>query len=297
MKTYYQTMIASGLNLECLGDESLGVQPGDVVLIQCEKYIENCTVVSILQEHIEDVLEFDRLRAEKCKGRRMEGDKTPLILRKATEDDLRVIEENKKLTVDAQQRTRGRIAAHELEMKIVYTHYSFDRKLLLFQFSADGRVDFRELLRDLSTLFRVRVELRQIGVRDEAEILGGIGICGRPFCCRQFLKGFNSINMKMAKQQGIALNPQNISGCCGRLKCCLAFEAEYYRNNPVKKNASAEKEEGKEALEQKDASVPQQSGGKEPVHDKKKADSRGKRGRPEQHQKADSCGEHSADQK
>lgn len=119
---------------------------------------------------------------------------------------------------------------HGLEMKLIDSHYSLDCKLLLFQFSADGRIDFRELLRDLSTLFSVRIELRQIGVRDEASMLGGIGTCGRPFCCSKFLHNFNSINVKMAKQQGISLNPQNISGCCGRLKCCLYYEAYAYKD-------------------------------------------------------------------
>jgi len=123
--------------------------------------------------------------------------------------------------------------AHGLEMKLIDSHYSLDCKLLLFQFSADGRIDFRELLRDLSTLFSVRIELRQIGVRDEAAMLGGIGTCGRPFCCSKFLHTFNSINVKMAKQQGISLNPQNISGCCGRLKCCLYYEAYAYKDVPI----------------------------------------------------------------
>ena len=287
MHTLYQTTIASGLNLECLGDDSLGLKVGDTVIIQCEKYLENAVISSVLQEQIADVAEFDRQRAEKNKGRRMEGDKTPVILRKATAEDKVVIEENAKLTGDAQARTRERIGVHGLEMKLVYTHYSFDKKLLLFQFSADGRVDFRELLRDLSTLFRVRVELRQIGVRDEAEILGGIGVCGRPFCCKKFLKGFNSINMKMAKQQGIALNPQNISGCCGRLKCCLAFEAEYYKNNPLKKAVP------QEAAPTSAAPKPQEN------KEKKKPAQQEKRPQQERppKEKADTSREHSANQK
>ncbi len=293
MNTLYQTTIASGLNLECLGDDALGLHIGDTVIIQCEKYMENAVVSSVLQEQIADVAEFDRLRAEKSKGRRMEGDKTPVILRKATPEDLKVIEDNAKLTGDAQVRTRERIGVHGLEMKLVYTHYSFDRKLLLFQFSADGRVDFRELLRDLSTLFRVRVELRQIGVRDEAEILGGLGVCGRPFCCKKFLKGFNSINMKMAKQQGIALNPQNISGCCGRLKCCLAFEAEYYKNNPLKKPVPAT-----EAQPEQAAPKPQENGAKDGKERRKQApqEKHPRQERP-QKEKADTSREHSANQK
>ena len=110
----------------------------------------------------------------------------------------------------------------------IHEHYTFDRKLLVFQFTSENRVDFRELIRDLSTLFHCRVELRQVGVRDETSIVGGLGSCGRPFCCATFLHSIASVNVKTAKQQGLSLNPQNISGCCGRLKCCLQFEADYY---------------------------------------------------------------------
>jgi len=116
-------------------------------------------------------------------------------------------------------------------MKLVHTHFSFDERLVIFQFAAEGRVDFRELLRDLSHTLRTRVELRQVGVRDEAAFRGGIGVCGRAFCCSTFLRRFSSISVKMAKIQGLSLNPLNISGACGRLKCCLQYEYSQYRDD------------------------------------------------------------------
>ena len=121
-------------------------------------------------------------------------------------------------------------------MKLVSVEYTFDNSKILFYFTADGRIDFRELVKDLASVFRTRIELRQIGVRDEAKMLGGIGICGRPFCCASFLSGFQPVSIKMAKEQGLSLNPVKISGACGRLMCCLKYEQEAYtdllRNTP-----------------------------------------------------------------
>ena len=225
--------MTSGITYESLGDEELGLQDGDVAIVKCERYMDNATISGKIGEPIADVDEFERIRNLNSKGRHIEGQKTPVIIRKATAEDLKKIEENKAKAIAAHSQTHERIMAHGLDMKLIHTHYSIDQKLLIFQFSAEGRIDFRELLRDLSALFRIRVELRQIGVRDEASLLGGIGICGRPFCCTAFLTNFNSINVKMAKQQGISLNPQNISGCCGRLKCCLYYEADAYKNAPI----------------------------------------------------------------
>ena len=233
MKQLYIALIIQGITFECLGDLELDLKVGDKVVLLCERYSDMATITGKVGDPIEDVEEFERQRSLANKGRHIEGSKTATISRKATAEDLAKSEENKTRAQSAYEKTKERIMAHGLEMKLIDSHYSLDCKLLLFQFSADGRIDFRELLRDLSTLFSVRIELRQIGVRDEASMLGGIGTCGRPFCCSKFLHNFNSINVKMAKQQGISLNPQNISGCCGRLKCCLYYEAYAYENVPL----------------------------------------------------------------
>ncbi len=121
-----------------------------------------------------------------------------------------------------------RIAKHKLDMKLVDVEYTLDRSKILFYFTADGRIDFRELVKDLAGAFRTRIELRQIGVRDESKMLGGLGICGQPFCCSRFLRAFQPVSIKMAKEQGLSLNPAKISGSCGRLMCCLAYEQPAY---------------------------------------------------------------------
>ena len=229
MKQLYKIEVATGLDYESIADLNLNLKINDKVVVQCERYMDFAKVVEICGGPIENEEEFERQRAMNTKGRHIEGQKIPQILRIATAEDLQQAKDNDVQAFDAHNKTLERIKAHGLEMKLIQTHYAFDRKLIIFQFSADGRIDFRELLRDLSGLLKVRVELRQVGVRDEAAILGGVGTCGRPFCCAKFLNSFNSINVKMAKQQGLSLNPQNISGCCGRLKCCLQFEAEIYK--------------------------------------------------------------------
>lgn len=150
------------------------------------------------------------------------------LIRIATEDDLRKVAENHKKEKSAFDICLRKIAAHKLEMKLVDVEYTFDNSKILFYFTADGRVDFRELVKDLASVFRTRIELRQIGVRDEAKMLGGLGICGRPFCCSTFLGGFQPVSIKMAKEQGLSLNPVKISGICGRLMCCLKYEQEAY---------------------------------------------------------------------
>ena len=229
MKQLYKIEVATGLDYESIADLDLNLKINDKVVVQCERYMDFAKVIEVCGGPIEDEEEFERQRAMNTKGRHIEGQKIPKILRIATPEDLQQAKDNDVQAFDAHNKTLERIKAHGLEMKLIQTHYAFDRKLIIFQFSADGRIDFRELLRDLSGLLKVRVELRQVGVRDEAAILGGVGTCGRPFCCAKFLNSFNSINVKMAKQQGLSLNPQNISGCCGRLKCCLQFEAEIYK--------------------------------------------------------------------
>ena len=150
------------------------------------------------------------------------------VLRIATETDLRQQEENKKKEAWAFQVCQEKIAQHKLEMKLIEVEYSFDGSKILFFFTAEGRVDFRALVKDLAGIFRTRIELRQVGVRDEAKMLGGLGICGRPYCCSSFLSDFHPVSIKMAKTQNRSLNPTKISGACGRLMCCLKYEQEAY---------------------------------------------------------------------
>lgn len=150
------------------------------------------------------------------------------VIRLATEDDRRVEEKNRKKEKEAFQICLEKIHKHGLEMKLIDAEYTFDNNKVLFYFTADGRIDFRELVKDLASVFRTRIELRQIGVRDETKILGGIGICGRPLCCHTFLTEFAPVSIKMAKEQNLSLNPTKISGVCGRLMCCLKNEEETY---------------------------------------------------------------------
>ncbi len=150
------------------------------------------------------------------------------VLRIATQADLKQVEENKKKAKHAFDICLEKIEKHGLDMKLVSVEYAFDCSKILFYFTADGRVDFRELVKDLASVFRTRIELRQVGVRDEAKMLGGIGICGREFCCSRFLSDFQPVTIKMAKEQNLSLNPVKISGTCGRLMCCLGYEEEAY---------------------------------------------------------------------
>lgn len=150
------------------------------------------------------------------------------MLRKATERDFKKLEENKKKEAEAFKICEELIISHKLDMKLVEVEYSFDANKIVFFFTSDGRVDFRELVKDLAARFHTRIELRQIGVRDEARMLGGLGICGQPYCCKRFLNDFQPVSIKMAKEQGLSLNPTKISGSCGRLMCCLKYEQDAY---------------------------------------------------------------------
>lgn len=150
------------------------------------------------------------------------------VMRRATDADLKSAEENRQKQGEAFKICEQKIAKHNLEMKLIDAEYTFDGSKLTFCFTADGRIDFRELVKDLANTFRTRIELRQIGVRDEAKLLGGLGICGQPFCCARFLDDFQPVSIKMAKEQGLSLNPKKISGSCGRLMCCLKYEQEAY---------------------------------------------------------------------
>ena len=187
---------------------------GEKVIVETARGIE-CGEVAISNRQIKD-----------------EGIIKPLktVIRVANKDDLRRIEENKVKEKKAFKLCLEKIEKHKLQMKLVDVEYTFDNNKILFYFTADGRVDFRKLVKDLASVFKTRIELRQIGVRDEAKMLGGLGICGRPFCCSSFLGEFQPVSIKMAKEQGLSLNPTKISGTCGRLMCCLKYEQNAYEN-------------------------------------------------------------------
>ncbi|QED45866.1 PSP1 domain-containing protein [Cytobacillus dafuensis] len=150
------------------------------------------------------------------------------VLRIADPKDRMIVEENKQAAKEAYEVCNEKVITHQLDMKLVDVEYTFDRNKVIFYFTADGRVDFRELVKDLAAIFRTRIELRQIGVRDEAKMLGGIGPCGRMLCCSTFLGDFDPVSIKMAKDQNLSLNPTKISGLCGRLMCCLKYENDEY---------------------------------------------------------------------
>ncbi len=150
------------------------------------------------------------------------------VIRMATEADEETERKNKEKEKEAFKICLEKIKKHDLDMKLIDTEYTFDNNKVLFYFTADGRIDFRELVKDLASVFKTRIELRQIGVRDETKIVGGIGICGRPLCCASYLSEFIPVSIKMAKEQNLSLNPTKISGVCGRLMCCLKYEEETY---------------------------------------------------------------------
>lgn len=194
--------------------DPVGVQlnTGDMVIVETARGIE-CGQVATANKLVDDNEIIHPLK--------------PLI-RKATENDLAHVEENKKRQEEAFKICEKKIAEHKLEMNLVDVEYTFDNNKILFYFTAEGRVDFRTLVKDLASVFRTRIELRQIGVRDEAKMLGGLGVCGRPFCCHSFMGDFQPVSIKMAKEQGLSLSPVKISGTCGRLMCCLKYEQEAY---------------------------------------------------------------------
>lgn len=190
----------------------LFIKKGDNVIVETARGLEFGTVVSGVQELNEDKIT------------------QPLkpVLRVATDYDKRQQAENEQKEKEAFKICLEKIRKHDLKMKLIDTEYTFDNNKILFYFTADGRIDFRELVKDLAAIFKTRIELRQIGVRDETKILGGIGICGRPLCCHTFLSEFAPVSIKMAKEQNLSLNPTKISGVCGRLMCCLKNEEETY---------------------------------------------------------------------
>ena len=205
---------------------------GEKVIVETARGIE-CGEVAISNREIDDESIVKPLKT---------------VIRVATEDDLKHIEENKAKEKKAFKLCLEKIEKHKLEMKLVDVEYTFDNNKILFYFTADGRVDFRELVKDLASVFKTRIELRQIGVRDEAKMLGGLGSCGRELCCASFLGDFEPVSIRMAKEQNLSLNPSKISGICGRLMCCLKYESYGYdcgkkcRNKPAKEGAAKEPE-------------------------------------------------------
>jgi len=170
------------------------------------------------------------------------------VIRIATPEDDKTVENNKKKEAEAMEVCRQKIEKHNLEMKLIDVEYTFDHNKILFYFTAEGRIDFRELVRDLASVFKTRIELRQIGVRDEAKMVGGLGICGRVLCCNSYMGDFEPVSIKMVKEQNLSLNPTKISGTCGRLMCCLKNEQAVYES--LAKNAPSvgsivETEDGK----------------------------------------------------
>ena len=194
--------------------ENIEIKKGDSVIVETSRGVEFGSVVLANKEISEDEIV------------------SPLkkVLRKATNDDIKIMLDNKEKEKQAFEKCVKKIEEHELAMKLVDVEYTFDHNKILFYFTADGRIDFRELVRDLASLFKTRIELRQIGVRDEAKMLGGIGVCGRPLCCSLYLGEFEPVSIKMAKEQSLSLNPTKISGTCGRLMCCLKNEQEAYED-------------------------------------------------------------------
>ncbi|MDD5347640.1 MAG: stage 0 sporulation family protein [Candidatus Omnitrophica bacterium] len=191
----------------------LACKEGDVVIVEHDRGLDYGQIVS---------LKVDEQEAKS---------KQPIkrIVRLAKEQDRKQIEDNRAKSKDAFSTCAKKIEEHKLDMKLVQAEYSFDRSKIVFYFTSNGRIDFRELVKDLAKIFKARIELRQIGVRDETKFFGGFGPCGRELCCSKFLTDFEPVTIKMAKEEGLPLNPPKISGICGRLMCCLNYEYETYK--------------------------------------------------------------------
>ncbi len=192
--------------------ESQIIEEGKYVIVETARGIE-CGEVAISNREVNDEEIVHPLKK---------------VMRVATDEDLEKAEENHRKEKEAFRICLKKIEQHKLAMKLIDCEYTFDNNKIIFCFTADGRIDFRDLVKDLASVFRTRIELRQIGVRDEAKLMGGIGVCGRPFCCSSFLGEFQPVSIRMAKEQSLSLNPAKISGICGRLMCCLKYEQEAY---------------------------------------------------------------------
>lgn len=196
------------------GPSGLGLNKYDKVIVQTARGIE-CGEVALTNREINDDDIVQPLKE---------------VIRVATHEDLEILEQNAEKEKKAFTICEEKIRKHKLEMKLIDVEYTFDNSKVLFYFTADGRIDFRDLVKDLASTFHTRIELRQIGVRDESKMIGGLGMCGRPLCCNTFLGDFQPVSIKMAKEQGLSLNPSKISGTCGRLMCCLKYEQESYEH-------------------------------------------------------------------
>ncbi len=194
--------------------DGLKLKKGEYVIVETVRGVE-CGLVAMENRDIDDGEIVKPLKK---------------LIRKANNEDIARAKENRRKEKEAFAICEEKIEKHALDMKLVDVEYTFDGAKVLFYFTSDGRVDFRDLVKDLAGVFRTRIELRQIGVRDEAKMLGGLGMCGRPFCCNSFLGDFQPVSIKMAKEQGLSLNPTKISGVCGRLMCCLKYEQDAYEH-------------------------------------------------------------------
>jgi cell fate regulator YaaT (PSP1 superfamily) len=203
----------SGQNVYCDMPLHLALKEGDIIILEFDRGIDYGQVISDPAAILEVKLESAPKK----------------IVCQATQEDLKQIEENRKKAKEASLTCNNKIQEHKLDMKLIEAEYSFDRTKIIFYFTAEGRIDFRNLVKDLAKVFKARIELRQIGVRDEAKLFGGYGPCGRVLCCAAFLKDFEPVTIKMAKEEGLPLNPSKISGICGRLMCCLSYEYETYK--------------------------------------------------------------------
>jgi cell fate regulator YaaT (PSP1 superfamily) len=229
----YTVRVGEGISFDCLVVDGVHVKPGDDVVIQVGSY-QDCGCVQRSCQLPDSAASPTSQPADagdqKRRGPRPGTPSQPAeILRVMTLVDKGKAHENEVRASGMLRTAQRKVSEHNLKMKMLNCHYSFDKSVAIFQFVADGRVDFRDLVRDLSGALHTRVELRQIGVRDEAGLVGGLGPCGRAFCCATFLHRFESVNVKMAKVQRLSLNPSSVSGGCGRLKCCLRYEVEGYR--------------------------------------------------------------------
>ncbi len=203
----------SGQVYSCISPVEFAIKEGDCVIVEHDRGLDYGQIVSSRETGTQD----------------NSKEAVKKIVRVVTDGDLKQIADNRLKAKEAFNTCIKKIAERKLDMKLVEAEYSFDRTKIIFYFTASGRVDFRELVKDLAKIFKARIELRQIGVRDEARLFGGFGSCGRELCCTKFLKDFEPVTIKMAKEEGLPLNPPKISGLCGRLMCCLSFEYETYK--------------------------------------------------------------------
>lgn len=226
MEFLYDILLDNGFKYKARGEESLALKNGDYCIIRKDFFLDYGQIIAASRTPYDpETAQKEVHHSGPPSEKRAE---MPRIQRKATMVDQSKANENQMRSKSALRTAAQYIEKLNLPMKLINAHYAFDGKLLAIQFSAEGRVDFRELVKQLSTAFNTRIELRQIGVRDETAIMGGLSICGRKFCCCSFLTEFASINVKMAKEQDLSLTPSTISGMCGRLKCCLKYEHEGY---------------------------------------------------------------------